>query len=245
MKILVTLGGTREPIDNVRSITNTSTGRLGSLIVNELSRDERADEIFVVCPDNAVRPDCEKARIIRADSSFCAAERIKEISENYRIDAVIHSMAVSDYTAAAVFTADELDCELKKAGEGGIQKALAVLSEKSRESKISSALSSPMILLKQTPKIIGSLRGLFPDSVIVGFKLLSNVSREELFDTARRLLISNNCDLVLANDSSTIHGEEHTGFLLDKDECIGTFFTKQEIARGVAFAVLERAEVRT
>ncbi|MDR1596547.1 MAG: phosphopantothenoylcysteine synthase, partial [Treponema sp.] len=31
MNILISAGGTRERIDSVRSITNTATGRLGSL----------------------------------------------------------------------------------------------------------------------------------------------------------------------------------------------------------------------
>jgi len=36
MKILVTSGGTKVPIDDVRSITNTSSGSFGSKIVTSL-----------------------------------------------------------------------------------------------------------------------------------------------------------------------------------------------------------------
>ena len=35
MRLLVTAGGTREPIDPVRVIANTSTGRLGARFVDE------------------------------------------------------------------------------------------------------------------------------------------------------------------------------------------------------------------
>ena len=35
--ILITSGGTSEPIDRIRSITNTSTGTLGSLIAKAFS----------------------------------------------------------------------------------------------------------------------------------------------------------------------------------------------------------------
>ena len=37
MNIIVTAGGTSEPIDNVRRIANTGTGRLGSLVADELA----------------------------------------------------------------------------------------------------------------------------------------------------------------------------------------------------------------
>ena len=42
--IIVTAGGTRERIDEVRSITNGATGRLGSLIADELSKRLSAQE---------------------------------------------------------------------------------------------------------------------------------------------------------------------------------------------------------
>ena len=35
-KIIITAGGTTEPIDNVRKITNVSTGKLGSLICDNM-----------------------------------------------------------------------------------------------------------------------------------------------------------------------------------------------------------------
>ena len=35
MNIIITSGGTSENIDNVRKITNTATGALGSIIANE------------------------------------------------------------------------------------------------------------------------------------------------------------------------------------------------------------------
>ena len=37
-KIIITAGGTSEKIDNVRKITNSSTGKLGKLIAEHLMR---------------------------------------------------------------------------------------------------------------------------------------------------------------------------------------------------------------
>ena len=37
--VVITAGGTSEKIDNVRKITNSSTGKLGKVIANELIRE--------------------------------------------------------------------------------------------------------------------------------------------------------------------------------------------------------------
>ena len=47
MNIIVTAGGTSEPIDNVRRIANTGTGRLGSLVADELAEADWTDHIFM------------------------------------------------------------------------------------------------------------------------------------------------------------------------------------------------------
>ena len=49
MNIIVTAGGTSEPIDNVRRIANTGTGRLGSLVADELAEADWTGHIFYVC----------------------------------------------------------------------------------------------------------------------------------------------------------------------------------------------------
>ena len=46
MNILITAGGTTETIDGVRSITNTGTGRLGSLIADEFEKSPMINNIY-------------------------------------------------------------------------------------------------------------------------------------------------------------------------------------------------------
>ena len=83
-------------------------------------------------------------------------------------------------------------------------------------------------------------RQMLPDAVIVGFKLLSQVSQKELIDTAYGLLVKNGCNLVLANDSSQITGDQHKGYLIDTNKNVQTFGTKQEIAKGIVEAIMKR-----
>ena len=66
--IILTAGGTSEPIDRIRSITNTSTGMLGSLIARELSKSDKVGRIFYIHGKKAVMPDCEKVTPVPVES---------------------------------------------------------------------------------------------------------------------------------------------------------------------------------
>ena len=49
-KIIITAGGTSEKIDNVRKITNSSSGKLGSVIATKLLElpDDKIEKIYYV-----------------------------------------------------------------------------------------------------------------------------------------------------------------------------------------------------
>ena len=55
-KIIITAGGTSERIDNVRKITNSSSGRLGMTIANYLLEENNDLMIYYVCSKNSLRP---------------------------------------------------------------------------------------------------------------------------------------------------------------------------------------------
>ena len=248
--ILITAGGTSEPIDNVRCITNTSTGRLGSLIADAFAGDKSVDKIFYVCASTAVRPQSERVTQIVINTVADLQNAVNELMEQYTIDAVIHSMAVRDYTVRAVSTTDEI---AKKLTEGlyapsvstsSLEKATDSADMRKSEGKLSSSMASPVILLEQAPKILPQFREKLPKAIIVGFKLLSAVPREELFDVALRLLEKNGCDFVLANDATEISGDNHVGYLLDGERTALRFDTKQAIASGIADTVIKELNKR-
>ena len=68
MNILITAGGTTETIDGVRSITNTGTGRLGSLIADEFEKSPIINNIYYICAENSFKPAAKKAKIITIES---------------------------------------------------------------------------------------------------------------------------------------------------------------------------------
>lgn len=106
------------------------------------------------------------------------------------------------------------------------------------QNKISSNLEYPLLMLEKTPKVIQMIKGVSPSTHLVGFKLLSKVSRDTLIDTAYQLLQRNACDYVLANDTDEIKDGQHVGYLVDKTGRYQTFTSKEEIAKGIADSIL-------
>lgn len=238
--ILITAGGTSEPIDRVRSITNTGTGKLGSLIAEEFAGYDDVKNIYYVHGKNAVMPECEKVTAVPVGSTDDLLNTVKKLCTENRIDAVIHSMAVSDFRVRSVLALSTAMAIIQPSG--GTENVFYFADRESivkKTNKISSDVKDPVIFLEKTPKVLPVFRELLPDAVIVGFKLLDGVSHEELMDTAYRLLKNNCCDYVLANDYRTVEKGEHQGFLLDRDKKETFFSGKKAIAKGIAETVMK------
>ncbi len=250
MNILITAGGTTERIDNVRTITNNSTGKLGAAIADTMSIQAGfpVGKIYYVCGQNSAVPESDKAHIIRVSDVNDLIQKLKNILTTVKIDAVIHSMAVSDYTVDFLTTKSKLASsisslasEQQQAGntdpkvlsEWILGNAFSNMEAFSSDSKVSSDIDDMVILMKRTPKVIGLIKQFQPSTLLVGFKLLSNVSHEALIDTAYNLLIKNKCELVLANDLAEIAGDKHKGYLVEADKSYETFETKAGIAEGI------------
>lgn len=253
MKIIVTAGGTRERIDAVRSITNGATGRLGSLIADELSHRISTQELtlYYLCGTGAAVPAAENIRIIRIEGTEDLQSKLETLLRTEQIDAVIHSMAVSDYKISSITTPEQIAESV--AGKFAASKSPvsqeklrsiveSALSEEAIDAnrKISSQLEHPVLVLQKTKKIIEMIKKESPQTVLVGFKLLSGVSESQLIDTAYRLLVKNKCDFVLANDTDSIKDGNHEGFLIDAGASMIKLEGKEAIAKGIADCVLKK-----
>jgi phosphopantothenate-cysteine ligase len=159
-------------------------------------------------------------------------------------------MAVSDYRVKLVTSSVNLaelilsNCNLFK--ELGGQEAKTVLTSLIGGSKpiiqgngkISSNVDDMILLMEQTPKIISLFQTFSPKSTLVGFKLLDNVPHKTLIDAGFQILIQNKCDFVLANDLKDIKGEQHIGYLIDKNKNYTQYTNKSEIADAIVLAVM-------
>ncbi len=226
-RIVITSGGTSEKIDNVRKITNSSSGRLGMTIANHLLQVDEDAIIYYVCSKNSLRPNDERVRIIEVDGTVDLKTRVEELLLSEHIDYFIHSMAVSDYMTDYVTTIDRIKSSVRKYDD--LDEAFNNI-EVIGGSKISSYEDNLVIVLKPTPKIISIIKDLSPTTYLVGFKLLDGVSKEELIEVAKKLRNKNKCDLVVANDLSTIRKGEHVGYILDGNNVIEEAHGKEEIA---------------
>ena len=64
MKIVITAGGTSERIDDVRTITNSSTGSLGFAIGTAFAASDEIEKIYYLHGKRAVWPENEKVEPI-------------------------------------------------------------------------------------------------------------------------------------------------------------------------------------
>ncbi len=244
-KIIITAGGTSEPIDEIRDITNKSTGRLGSLIAMEFAGNDEVEKIFYIHGRAAVLPEHEKIEHVSIRSTQDLLEAMTRLISENDIFAIIHSMAVSDYTTASFVSLEEL-LRLLKGSECETVPEVAELLEREdfrkKYTKLPSSIDDPIIMLKQTPKVLSKLRDMAPEAVIMGFKLLDHVSHEELMSVAEAQIKKNRTDFCMANDYATVTSPVHVGFILDKEGNERRYDGKEAIARGVVENVMGAKE---
>lgn len=95
IKVLVTSGGTSEPIDDIRSITNKSTGKTASLIADSLA--ESGMEVTYLHSKNAI-PSHSSAFNISFETFKELYFALQAELKNNTYDYVVHAAAVSDYS---------------------------------------------------------------------------------------------------------------------------------------------------
>lgn len=236
MKIVITAGGTSEKIDDVRTITNSSTGRLGFAIGTAFAEKygEELEKIYYLHGTRAVSPEHEKIEPVRIEGVTELQTVLQKLLREEKIDAVIHAMAVSDYTVKEVTTLDKI----RGIEKGSDDSALS-------GNKISSNIDDLIICMKRSPKVIGCIKDISPETVLVGFKLLSGVPHEELIDVGIRLMEKNNCDFVLANDLHEIGKDYHRGYLIHKNKTYDIMKNNEEIADMIANRVMELCHGRS
>lgn len=227
-KIIITAGGTSEKIDNVRKITNSSSGKLGVTIANHLIEKKSDVKIYYICSKTAFRPEKGNIETIEIEDTQDLKNTIENLLRKNKIDYFIHAMAVSDYTSDYVTSINKIKESLQKTNN--IDKAFSNI-EIIGGNKISSYEDNLVVVLKPTPKIISIIKDISPSTYLVGFKLLDDVPKEKLVEVAKKLRDKNKCDLVVANDLSNIRNGKHLAYIIDKENHIEKASDKLDIAK--------------
>jgi phosphopantothenate---cysteine ligase (CTP) len=151
LNCIVTAGPTFEPLDEVRRLTNFSTGTLGAGLANYLVT--QGHHVTLLKGYYAVHPGQVHAHTVTEFTTTAdLAERL-QVHAGPRCDAVFHVAAVSDFSFGRVFARNHAG-ELVEVKSGKFStKAGALYAE-----------------LTPTPKIIASLRSWFQGAYVVGWK---------------------------------------------------------------------------
>lgn len=186
MKILITSGGTTEKIDQVRGITNHSSGRLGKKIAEKFLAVNH--QVTLVTTASAIKPKKHaNLSIIEITDVNNLIETLEPLVKSHHV--LIHSMAVSDYTPLYMTDLAEIE-ETNDLSQ--------LLTKTNKERKISSQADYQVLFLKKTPKVISLVKQWNPSIQLIAFKLLVNVSKEELFQVARSSLKKNQADYIFS-----------------------------------------------
>lgn len=178
LRVLVTAGGTAEPVDGVRVLTNTSTGATGAGIVAHLRR--AGHEVVLLRGRTAARPDVPGEE--EEFGSFADLDAaLGRWLGGRPFDAVIHAAAVSDYGVEAI----EVDGRVERPGEGKLGTQGAV-----------------RLRLKPHPKLISGLRqrSAHPGVAVVAFKLTRRAAPAAIATAVSELFRRSHPDLVVHND---------------------------------------------
>lgn len=97
-QVLITAGGTSEPIDDVRVITNRSTGKTAARLADYLM--ETGFQVTYLHSQNAIRPQnqCES---LSFESFSDLQSLLTKIIREKHFDYILHAAAVSDYSPTA------------------------------------------------------------------------------------------------------------------------------------------------
>jgi phosphopantothenoylcysteine synthetase/decarboxylase len=177
MKVVVTAGPSYEPIDEVRRLTNFSTGELGVLLANRLAR--AGFEVICLRGIGATGPatldQCRHEPFTTNDDLLA---RLTNLGRAQDVAAVFHTAALCDFKVKRI------------EGAGG---------QTARASKIESRSGALTLHLEPAQKVIRELRGLFPPAAIVGWKFELNGSRADALAKAWRQIEENHTDACVLN----------------------------------------------
>ncbi|MGA1824926.1 MAG: phosphopantothenoylcysteine decarboxylase [bacterium] len=169
--ILITAGPTWVPIDEIRIITNISTGETGYNIAKKAL--EIGYNVTLLMGPGSVELDKTyfgPIELIRFNyyTELLSHMKILLLSRKYHI--IIHSSAVSDYM-------------IKETIPG----------------KIRSGLPNLQLTLEPTIKIVDKIKEWAKDIILVKFKLECHRAESDIIDIAYQSLVNSKADIVVAN----------------------------------------------
>jgi phosphopantothenoylcysteine decarboxylase/phosphopantothenate--cysteine ligase len=180
VRCVVTAGPTFEPLDNVRRLTNFSTGWLGSKLVSFLAA--RQHEVILLLGQQATwQGERHAGKVETFTTTADLRDRLRALADE-EVHAVFHAAAVSDFGFGKVW-----------------QRSTRGELEEIRSGKISTREGPLMAELIPTAKIISNLRDWYPRALLVGWKYEVDGERSSVIELAQKQIADCRTDACVAN----------------------------------------------
>lgn len=223
LRVVVSAGGTREPIDPVRYIGNRSSGKQG-IAVALAAADRGADVVLVAAHvDEGVLASASAHPHVNVVRAGTAAELQAAMGEAARTaDVIVMAAAVADYRVAEV-------------------------SESKLTKDAASGRGITLDLIENDDILAGLVRGRNDGQVVVGFAAETPAEGESLLERGRRKAARKGTDLLAVNEVGWSSGFEsdvnEVTVLAAGGEVVSTVQgTKRDVADGLWDAVISTRE---
>lgn len=175
VRVVVSAGGTREPLDPVRYLGNRSSGRQGVALAATAAA--RGAGVTLVAANLEVPPPAG-VDLVRVGSALELREAMHAAAAT--ADVLVMAAAVADFRPAEV-----AEHKIKKSHEPGHED------------------DAPVVRLVRNPDVLAELvAGRRPGQLVVGFAAETGDGTGGVLDHARRKLAAKGCDLLVVNDVS-------------------------------------------
>jgi phosphopantothenoylcysteine decarboxylase/phosphopantothenate--cysteine ligase len=189
-KVVVSAGGTREPLDPVRFLGNRSSGRQGVALARAAAA--RGAEVTLVAANIAL-PDPAGVKVVRVETTEQMRDAVLAAATS--ADAVVLAAAPADFRPV-----DTREDKIKKTPDG----AVAPLE----------LTQTPDILAELARDRVR------PGQVVVGFAAETGDATGSVLDLARAKLARKGCDLLVVNDvggGAVFGAEDNQAVILSTD----------------------------
>lgn len=231
LTVLLTAGGTQEPIDDVRSIRNVASGALPAAMA-EAWLAQGAHVVYLHGPDARLPGE----RQLRHNA--CVAAPDPAIVQQYTVDvAELHRRLAAGkltllpvqsaadalravQTALTTYQPDVVACAMAVADFSPVAVSGKIASRadgpQGTHAKLPDAQGLALQLLP-TAKVIDTVKLQRPACLLLGFKLLSGATEAQLVQAARHLAQRSGADAVFANDVQRYRAGIRDGLLVAPD----------------------------
>jgi len=193
LRVVISAGGTREPLDPVRFLGNRSSGKQGYALA-EVALSRGADVTLISA--NVALPVPDGLTLVSVQTAVELGEAVAKAAQD--CDVVVMAAAVADYRPAHY-----TDVKIKKSHDETVPESRPL---------------APTIELVRNPDVLAGLvqsRGSSTVPVIVGFAAETGDADHTVLDLARDKFARKGCDVLVANevgvdktfgqDTNTVH----------------------------------------